>query len=60
MDKSTLYARRCGQLPDIFWYQLNGKSAQENFQDQMNAQKLKRKSAETVKIVFSTNVRIKK
>ena len=33
-DKSTLLSRDRGSLPDKFWYQLNGKSAQENHQEQ--------------------------
>ena len=33
-DKTTLLSRECGTLPDKFWYQLNGKSAQENYQEQ--------------------------
>ena len=33
-DKSTLLSRKMGTLPDQYWYQLNGKSAQENFQEQ--------------------------
>lgn len=33
-DKSTLLSRARGTLPDKFWYQLNGKSAQENFMEQ--------------------------
>lgn len=33
-DKTTLLSRERGTLPDKFWYQLNGKSAQENYQEQ--------------------------
>ena len=33
-DKSTLLSRAQGTLPDKFWYQLNGKSAQENYMEQ--------------------------
>ncbi len=33
-DQSTLLSRECGSLPDRYWYQLNGKSAQENYQEQ--------------------------
>ena len=33
-DKSTLLSRAQGTLPDKFWYQLNSKSAQENFMEQ--------------------------
>lgn len=30
MNFMTHYARSLGKLPDRYWYQLNGKSAQEN------------------------------
>ena len=33
-DQSTLLSRQRGTLPDRYWYQLNGKSAQENSQKQ--------------------------
>ena len=33
-DQSTLLSRQRGTLPDKFWYQLNGKSAMENYIDQ--------------------------
>ena len=35
-DKSTVLARKLGQCPDWAWYQLNGKSAQENYAEIMN------------------------
>lgn len=33
-DRATLLSRQRGTLPDLFWAQLNGKSAQENFEEQ--------------------------
>lgn len=33
-DQSTIIARQLGSLPDRYWYQLNGKSAQENYTEQ--------------------------
>ena len=33
-DQNTLLSRQRGTLPDKFWYQLNGKSAQENYMEQ--------------------------
>ena len=33
-DQSTLLSRQRGTLPDKFWYQLNGKSAEENYMEQ--------------------------
>ena len=35
-DQSTLLARQLGMLPDMYWYQLNGKSAEENWREQYN------------------------
>lgn len=34
MDLSTKFARANGMLPDRFWNQLNGASAQENYTEQ--------------------------
>ena len=34
MDKTTEWAHKNGMCPDIFYYQLNGKSATENYIDQ--------------------------
>lgn len=31
MDYITQYARGCGKLPDRYWYQLGGQSAQQNW-----------------------------
>ena len=33
-DQNTLLPRQRGTLPDKFWYQLSGKSAQENYMEQ--------------------------
>lgn len=33
-DQSTLLSRQAGTLPDRYWYQMNGKSAQENYAEQ--------------------------
>ena len=33
-DQSTLLSRQRGTLPDKFWYQLNGKSVEENYMEQ--------------------------
>ena len=32
-DRNTLLSRERGTLPDKFWFQLNGKSAQENYME---------------------------
>ena len=34
LDKSTLMSREQGKLPDRYWYQFDGKSAQEKYTEQ--------------------------
>lgn len=34
LDKTTILSRQMGTLPDWIWYQLNGKTAQENYAEQ--------------------------
>lgn len=34
MDISTIFAYQQGMLPDRYWYQLNGKTATENYIEQ--------------------------
>ena len=34
MDISTIFAYQQGMLPDRYWYQLNGRSATENYIEQ--------------------------
>lgn len=34
LDEITTLARQTGKCPDRFWFQLNGKSAQENYVEQ--------------------------
>ena len=33
-DQTTFLSRERGTLPDHFWYQINGKSAMENWKEQ--------------------------
>ena len=33
-DQGSLLSRQRGTLPDKYWYQLNGRSAQENYIEQ--------------------------
>lgn len=33
-DINTLFSRGCGKMPDRYWYQLNGRSAMENWKEQ--------------------------
>ena len=37
-SNELLYARAKGQVPDRYWYALNGKSAEENYMEQKRAQ----------------------
>ena len=40
-----LHAREMGKVPDRIWYQVNGKSAQENFAEIMNERSRKSREA---------------
>ena len=55
------YARQRGWLPDWAWYQLNGKSAQENWAEQ-RAGILDQQDTgeEATQIIFASEVKIKK
>ena len=44
-SNELLYARAKGQVPDRYWYALNGKSAQENFAEIMNERSRKSREA---------------
>ena len=49
------YARRSGLMPDWAWYQLNGKSAQENWVEQR--QKIYADQEDTPQIFFTSEVK---
>lgn len=34
INPATVLARKLGRCPDWYWYQVNGQSAQQNFQEQ--------------------------
>lgn len=55
------YARATGRLPDWAWYQLNGKSAQENWTEQRrNILDQQDTGEEPTQIIFASEVKIKK
>lgn len=63
MDFMTVYARRCGKLPNRYWYQLNDQSAQQNFVEQRTAiyERLMERFAEDDEptIIFESGAKIK-
>ena len=61
-DQSTLLSRQRGTLPDKFWYQLNGKSATENYMEQREKMYEKLQEAEEQPlpyIIFTKEVKIR-
>ena len=57
-DATTLLSRQRGTLPDMFWYQMNGKSAQENYCEQL--EKIRADLAEGDEEIYITSeVKIK-
>ena len=56
-DMSTILSRKLGKLPDKFWYQLNGKSAQENLEEQRERSysDLKEEESDELQITSETN-----
>ena len=51
------YARRRGLMPDWAWYQLNGKSAQENWIEQR--ENILGSLTDTPQITFASEVKLK-
>ena len=61
MTEIMNYARQRGLLPDWAWYQLNGKSAQENWLEQRERFfDPDTTNDEPTQIVFASEVKIKK
>ena len=44
-SQELIRAREMGKVPDRIWYQVNGKSAQENFAEIMNERSRKAREA---------------
>lgn len=44
-SQELIRAREMGKVPDHIWYQVNGKSAQENFAEIMNERSRKSREA---------------
>ena len=61
MTEIMNYARQRGWMPDWAWYQLNGKSAQENWMEQRERFfDPDTTNDEPTQIVFASEVKIKK
>lgn len=58
MDQTTLLARQLGKSPNRFWYQLNGRSAQENYAEQVNKRNQKEDEV-SLAIVIESKVNTK-
>jgi hypothetical protein len=52
-DKTTLLSWQRGTLPDRYWYQLNGKSAAENYTDQ------KQPAEDDEELIITSEVKLK-
>lgn len=55
-NKTTILSHERGTLPDRVWYQLNGKSAQENYAEQKAALRSKEDENEEYTLVFESEV----
>ena len=55
MDMTTKYSYLRGTLPDRYWYQLNGKSAAENYIEQ----RYFKPKDETTKVIFESKIIVK-
>ena len=58
-DATTNYARQRGWMPDWAWYQLNGKSAQENWVEQREAILADFTGDDTTEVVIRSEVKSK-
>ena len=60
-DQSTLLSRHRDTLPDKFWYQLNGKSAEENYMEQKAKmyERLAEQDDSDEEILITSEVKIK-
>lgn len=62
MNDYIKYARKNGQVPDWAWYQINGKSATENYMEQREKmyEKLQESEEQTIPyIILTKEVKIK-
>ena len=57
MDINTKLANQRGQIPDQYWYQLNGKSAQENYNEIILARQ--RQFEDETEIIIRSEVKVK-
>ena len=52
-DKTTIHSRQRGTLPDRYWYQLNGRSAAENYAEQ------KQPTEDDEELIITSEVKVK-
>lgn len=52
-DKTTILSRQRDMLPDRYWYQLNGRSAAENYADQ------KQPAEDDEELIITSEVKLK-
>ena len=57
MDINTKIAYQRGQIPDRYWYQLNGKSAQENYNEIILVRQ--RQFEDETEIIIRSEVKVK-
>lgn len=58
-NKTTILSRKRGTLPDWAWYQLNGKTAQENYAEQKATLRNEENENEEYTLVFESEVKQK-
>lgn len=61
MNKTTKISREKGTLPDKYWNQLNGESAQKNYADQKKKiqENLKDDSESNTQVVIKSEIKVK-
>lgn len=57
MDETAKLARQMGKCPDMYWYQLNGHSAQENYNKQKHNQANDEKEANILIVKSKVDVK---
>ena len=59
MTEYMKYARRRGLVPDWAWYQINGKSAQENWMEQRQKMTEQQEPDADIQVFFTSGVKVK-
>ena len=55
-EKTTIFSRERGTLPDRFWYQLNGQTAQRNYAEQKADLRSEEGEEEEYTLIFESKV----